>query len=136
MGLGWYGKWMTRWETDLTTRDTNRVVRPLEWGFDWLADFSDAAGEAAEDAASQGIPQGLKPRINREIYGTDESVPLSKTGSAAASAVLAPMAEECADGTGSKVGGSGAGGAGLADLDRMIAVNEEIVRRSDDFFGY
>jgi hypothetical protein len=26
--------------------------------------------------------------------------------------------------------------AGISDLDRMIALNEEIVRRSDDFFGY
>jgi len=123
MGLGWYGKWMTRWETDLTTRDTNRVVRPLEWGFDWLADFSDAAGEAAGDAASQGVPQGLKPHLNQEVYGTGKPVPLSKTGLPAASAVLVPAEEN----------GSA---AGLGDLDQMIAVNEEIVRRSDDFFGY
>ena len=116
MGLGWYGKWMTRWETDLTTRDTNRIVRPLEWGFEWLAGFGDGG------TSSQSVPQGLKPSLPQEFYGTDESVPLSKTGSVATSAVLVPVEEN--------------GSAGLGDLERMTALNEEIARRSDEFFGY
>src|SRR5450631_148575 len=114
MGLGWYGKWMTRWETDLTTRDTNRIVRPLEWGFDWLADFGDAArAHGAVDHVTSAAEAALSD-VRRN--GTDESVPLSKT----ASAVLAPM-EDSAD---------------LGDLDRMIALNLEIARGSDEFFGY
>jgi hypothetical protein len=110
MGLGWYGNWMTRWETDLTTRDTNRIVRPLEWGFDWLADFAEKSvpgAEAQADAAS--VMQGLKSR------------PIS--GSAATSAVLAPAEETHPH-------------ADLRDLDRMIALNEEIAAHSDEFFGY
>ncbi len=137
MGLGWYGKWMTRWETDLTTRDTNRVVRPLEWGFDWLADFSESARAAAEETATKSVPQGLKPGGKSEVYGTDKSVPLSKTAYAAASDNV-PL-----NGTGQSAASAvlvsaeeGGSGAGLGDLDQMIAVNEEIVRRSDDFFGY
>jgi dienelactone hydrolase len=146
MGLGWYGRWMTRWETDLTTRDTNRVVRPLEWGFDWLADFSDTAGEvgaADEDVleakahadVATDMP-GLKSRhISRPSFSAgSECVPSSKAGFAA-SAVLAP-AEERADGADSKTEDPGKVGAIPGDLDRMIAVNEEIVQRSDEFFGY
>jgi len=106
MGLGWYGNWMTRWETDLTTRDTNRIVRPREWGFEWLADIGD--GRMTSPAKAPSAPAS--------VYGTDESVPSSKT----ASAVLAPAEERAASG----------------DLERMIALNEEIARRSEDFFGY
>ncbi len=171
MGLGWYGKWMTRWETDLTTRDTNRIVRPLEWGFDWLADFSDGregdagVGQAAGggEAATKSGPQGLKPHFGQELYGTDKSVPLSKTAlsavhegvslreaslsvvregvplskasSSTATAVLASMEE---DGAGANTGDAKFQkiSAGLGDFDRMVALNEEIVRGSDDFFGY
>src|SRR5580692_3907798 len=95
MRLGRYGKWMTRWETDLTTRDTNRIVRPREWGFEWLADFADGRGAAATrgtqsgGGAANGGPQGVNPHLTQELYGTDKSVPLTRTGSAAA-AVLAP----------------------------------------------
>jgi len=105
--MGWYAKWMTRWETRLTTRDTNRIVRPREWGFDWLADFSDGThGDAAKNR-----PQELTPPSSNGVYGTDQSAP---------TAVLAPIE----------------GHAASNDLDRMIALNHEIVRRSDDFFHY
>lgn len=161
MGLGWYGKWMTRWETDLTTRDTNRIVRPLEWGFDWLADFGgereggagieQAAG--GDDAATKSGPQGLKPGSGQEFYGTDKSVPLSKAGS---SSVSTGVSAVC-DGVPLSDVSSSAGSAAIAlaeerayakaeddsetdffgaDFDRMIALNAEIVRRSDEFFGY
>ncbi|MDP9050142.1 MAG: hypothetical protein M3O31_05365, partial [Acidobacteriota bacterium] len=122
MGLGWYGKWMTRWETALTTRDTNRIVRPLEWGFEWLQDFGSGV------AASEKVPQGLKPDPVQELYGTGQPVLTIRTGSlqeagaSAATAVLALTEPE--------------GVAEPADIDRMIALNEDIARRSDDFFGY
>jgi hypothetical protein len=32
-------------------------------------------------ARSKSVPQGLKPRCEQRLYGTDESVPLSKTTS-------------------------------------------------------
>lgn len=112
MDLGWYGKWMTRWETDLTTRDTNRIVRPLEWGFEWLADFAgENVSEAKAHSDAAALVSGLK------------SWPSSGTGSSATSALLTPAEE-------------GGGHADLADLDRMIALNEKIAARSDEFFSY
>ncbi len=116
---------MTAWETALTTRDTNRIVRPLEWGFDWLSDFSDgAAAGSAHASVPQGSPEaeasGYQPNLNQKLYGTSKTVPLSKTGVTAVSAALASDEETPA----------------TADLDRMIALNEEIVLRSDDFYGY
>src|ERR1035441_8315027 len=118
MGLGWYGRWMTRWETDLTTRDTNRIVRPLEWGFDWVEDFSGGGqipGAKAQSNAAELMP-GLKSR------------PISETKSSAGSSGVALVEED----------GAGTGGvsAGSADQARMIALNEEIVRRSEEFYGY
>jgi pimeloyl-ACP methyl ester carboxylesterase len=120
MGLDWYGKWMTRWETDLTTRDTNRIVRPLEWGFDWLAGFSDAHVPGAKAQVESGAL--LPGRPTAEALGY-QSRPISETRPSAASGVstLAEVGEES---------------AGSEDLDCMIALSEEIVRRSDDFFGY
>jgi hypothetical protein len=129
---GWYAKWMTQWETELTTRDTNRVVRPLEWGFEWLGDFG--GGNVGASAALEEFPQGLKPTGKESVYGgtevpplqnrifpaTAKPVPLGKAGSSASSAGTA-LAEE---------------GAGSGDAARMIALNEEIVRRSEDFYGY
>jgi dienelactone hydrolase len=106
---------MTRWETALTTRDTNRIVRPLEWGFDWLADFGDGTVSGAKTHfGAAGIMPGLN---SRPISGTNFST----------SAVLA-VAEQGAS--------VDLGGADLGDLDRMIALNQEIVRRSDEFFAY
>ena len=125
MGLGWYGKWMTRWETDLTTRDTNRVVRPLEWGFDWLADFS-AGGEGA------GTPGAKAPTFPVADY---RGLKPAATPMGAALAGVA-LAEEDRSGAGLTAGGSSGRGAGSGDAERMIALNEEIVRRSDEFYGY
>jgi hypothetical protein len=157
---GWYAKWMTRWETELTTRDTNRVVRPLEWGFDWLEDFDGGARAAVDgaeagiaanqigesvDAGTKGRPQGrpqaeasgYEPRGLQEHDGTAEAVPLSKTVSTAVCEAL-PLS-----GSGSSAGSAvsalaeeGEHGAGGGDAERMIALNEEIVRRSVDFYGY
>ncbi len=108
---------MTRWETDLTTRDTNRIVRPLEWGFDWLEGF--AAGEhvAGAKAPSLSVVGGAG-----ETQGLSLGLPVPaylRNGSVAA------VEEQPAE-----------GGASPDSIDRMIALNEEIVRRSDDFYGY
>ena len=116
MGSGWYGRWMTRWETRLTTRDTNRIVRPREWGFEWLEDFGGGRDGGAKPGAkapvdmAAGLP-GLKSR------------PISETSASADFSGVA-LAEE------------GAGDSSGGDLERMIALNEEIVLRSDDFFAY
>jgi len=144
---------MTRWETDLTTRDTNRVVRPLEWGFDWLEDFDIGAAQEEVTSAAKAAS------IAGGLYGTDKSVPLSKTGSAVASAVAeedagpgakatfssmaefrglkapAPSGASAGDGAESG-GGAGSVRAVAGDIWRMIELNREIVRRSDDFYGY
>ena len=109
MPSGPYARWMFAWETRLTTRDTNRIVRPLEWGFDWLGEFAPSEGlaSAAKAAFSEGDGYGIHSGSLRT--GSDP-VSLSKPASAAVCAA--------------------------SDLDRMIAANEDIVRRSDEFFGY
>jgi dienelactone hydrolase len=112
MGLGWYGRWMTRWETDLTTRDTNRIVRPLELGFDWLADFGGDGG---------GMPGAKAPLFPMTGYrGLKPAATPAGTG-------VSAVAEE---------DGGPAQGARVSDIERMIALNEEIAGRSDEFFGY
>ena len=118
---GWYGRWMTRWETDLTTRDTNRIVRPLEWGFDWLADFSDAG--RVPGVIPQSDPPAVMPgRPEAEALGY-QSRPVSgpRSGAGLAGVALADEGEDS---------------AGSTDRERMIALNEEIVRRSEQFYGY
>ena len=118
---GWYGRWMTRWETDLTTRDTNRIVRPLEWGFDWLADFSDAG--RGPGVIPQSDPPAVMPgRPEAEALGY-QSRPVSgpRSGAGLAGVALADEGEDS---------------AGSTDRERMIALNEEIVRRSEQFYGY
>jgi hypothetical protein len=131
---------MTRWETDLTTRDTNRIVRPLEWGFDWLADCSDAhvpGAKAPVDGA--GFVPGLK---SRPISEADSAAAESSSAAAESSSAAAESSSAAASvGVALAVEGPNGGyaseaGAGLGDLDRMIALNQEIARRSDDFFGY
>jgi hypothetical protein len=118
MGLGWYGRWMTRWETALTTRDTNRVVRPLEWGFEWLEDYS---GELFPRAEAHAYLAAQAPGL--------KSRPVSGAGSPATSALLTPAEEVSGH-------GGACGHAELRELDRMIALNEEIAAHSDEFFGY
>jgi dienelactone hydrolase len=115
---------MTRWETALTTRDTNRIVRPLEWGFDWLGDFDGGVDAGHDGGLAESVPQGLKPLVSGEFYGTGKPVPLSRAGASAF-----PVAEAVA-----LAGGDEAAGAG--DLERMIALNQEIARRSEEFFSY
>src|ERR1035441_2937548 len=137
MGLGWYGRWMTRWETDLTTRDTNRIVRPLEWGFDWLADFSEAARGRCEPLAppardATGIVGPLEG-------GFDWLADFSEAARARCEPLAVPEPVACAAGdapTRLATQPASQEDPDLYDLDQMIAVNEEIVRRSDDFFGY
>lgn len=109
MFSGWYAKWMYDWETRLTTRDTNRIVRPLEWGFDCLGDFAAGPWPSAAEAAS----------TKRAALGTAEAMPLSKASFSSAAVAAPPETEPPA-----------------GDLERMVALNREIVRRSGDFFGY
>ena len=151
---GWYARWMTDWETDLTTRDTNRIVRPLEWGFDWLADSLGDGGRvpgAKEDAEKvvSGMGRDFSPGITgaesmRALAPATRFSPLSAQDSpssaapegrccsekAAGGAALAEQKGDCAGPA------TGANSAGSADRDRMIALNQEIVRRSEEFFGY
>jgi hypothetical protein len=122
---------MTRWETDLTTRDTNRIVRPLEWGFDWLADFSADAGWAtAQDANRSGAKAPVSPAAdNRGLKPA--ATPL------AAAVALAEGDSDLRSVNAAVVArASGGIGAFSGEFERMIALNEEIVRRSDEFYGY
>jgi hypothetical protein len=133
---GWYGRWMTRWETDLTTRDTNRIVRPLEWGFDWLADFSGAGRvPGAKGTPRQTKDPGLKPPdsvgpLPLQTQGLSPGLGRCYSERAAGGTALV---EQNGDGDGATIG---AEGEGLADQERMIALNEKIVRQSDEFYGY
>ena len=108
---------MTRWETDLTTRDTNRIVRPLEWGFDWLADFG---GGESDSADLEEQVSGAKAQSRSVAANAGTEVPAYVRRGSAGTAVDEQVAES----------------ASAADVDRMIALNEEIVRRSDAFYGY
>src|ERR1039458_7348315 len=141
---GWYGRWMTAWETDLTTRDTNRIVRPLEWGFDWLADFSDAGHVPGAKGASRQTKDPGRPRVETLGYEPLDSVgplPLQTQGLSPGlgrcysekAAGGTALAEENGDGDGPTIS---ADSARSTDQARMIALNEEIVRRSEDFYGY
>jgi len=107
-----YAKWMYAWETALTTRDTNRIVRPLEWGEDWLAGFVSSAGLG--DGAS-----GVRGR---------------EAGSSA------PLRSGRNDNGGGDAGALRNDKQVAVDIDsgfeRMVALNEEIVGRADEFFGY
>jgi len=110
---GWYAKWMTAWETDLTTRDTNRIVRPLEWGFDWLEDFS-SQSLSATDLARFDAP-AIRNLTDCNLTG--RNVEAGKTCAVAEDVAARNLVQS-------------------QNLDRMIAINRDIVRRSDDFFGY
>ena len=109
-----YARWMFAWETALTTRDTNRIVRPVEWGFDWLNGFAESeslvpafAGSAVGAAAGRGNgPSGLLDAA------TGYSGPAGHP-----SALLEPALHEPA-------------------LHEMEQLNQQIVSRSDEFFGY
>ena len=109
-----YARWMFAWETALTTRDTNRIVRPVEWGFDWLNGFAESeslipafAGSAVGAAAGRGnAPSGLLDAA------TGYSGPAGHP-----SALLEPALHEPA-------------------LHEMEQLNQQIVSRSDEFFGY
>ena len=108
MFSGWYAKWMFDWETRLTTRDTNRIVRPLEWGFDWLGDF--AAAHVA----------GAKAPTNRVAGSAGTEVSAYQVQGSAIALEEEPVA----------------GSALPQDIERMIALNHQIVERSSEFFGY
>jgi dienelactone hydrolase len=101
-----YAKWMYAWETALTTRDTNRIVRPLEWGFDWLQDFS---------------PLAAAHRLPSEDH---DRVPHLRDGS-----IVAKVGIRAEHESGSLV-------STHDDYARMIAVNDDIIARADEFFGY
>jgi Alpha/beta hydrolase domain containing 18 len=118
MALGWYGSWMTRWETALTTRDTNRIVRSREWGFEWLADFGDGREGTGAAVAEKGAG---RPEAKAYVFPQAGYRGLKPAATPMGAGVTA-VAEEGVD--------------SLVELERMIALNEEIARRSDEFFGY
>ena len=107
-----YSKWMFSWETALTTRDTNRIVRPLEWGFDWLGEFGEPV------LAAVGMEADAQPA------GAASSAGAVSSNGTAISASAATSADE------------GASGSGAEGLEQMIAANQAIVERADEFFGY
>ncbi len=116
---------MTRWETELTTRDTNRVVRPLEWGFEWLRDFGDGREELSvvrSQLSVEGNGAANTPIATRQLVGVAGTTGGNQCGGPSAAAATPPavgMTAACDD-----------------DAERMIRLNEEMVRRSEDFFGY
>ena len=99
-------------ETDAGRRD-----RPV--GISDEQEEMTAAAKAARLTGACTARMGPVPLSKTGSAAVAESVPLSETVSSVASAVLSASD----DGAGS-------------DLERMIALNDEIVRRSDDFFGY
>ena len=107
-----YSKWMFSWETALTTRDTNRIVRPLEWGFDWLGEFGEPV------LAAVGMEADAQPA------GAASSAGAVSSNGTAISASAATSADEAASGSGAE------------GLEQMIAANQAIVERADEFFGY
>ncbi len=107
-----YARWMFAWETDLTTRDTNRIVRPVEWGFDWLNDFAgwESQVPAFANTAAVGLPvlDHDSPGLLTEVSGYSAS------------------ADQDADRPEDH----------RSALREMEQLNQQIVLRSDDFFGY
>ncbi len=120
-----YAKWMYAWETALTTRDTNRIVRPLEWGEDWLAGFVSSAGNA-------GPSTSPSTHVVRSGSAQDDTLGGAE-GKADSSAPLCSGRNDSpevglASGRNDKIEDSG--------FERMVALNEEIVGRAEEFFGY
>jgi dienelactone hydrolase len=108
-----YAKWMYAWETALTTRDTNRIVRPLEWGEDWLAEL--VAGAGLDDAPAHAVENAGPSTPALRASAQDDNSKVSDFSAAAFEATSL----EASDG-----------------FERTVRLNEFIVGRAEEFFGY
>ncbi len=131
----WYARRMYAWETALTTRDENRIVRPLEWGFDWLA----GSGVGTEILGGRDLG-GMDTHVSEARHGTP-GVVAGERERVASPFPTSPRKARVGDGAPDSVvmERSRAPGVVAADDDseeRLAAWNQEVIRRSDEFFGY
>jgi hypothetical protein len=121
-----YAKWMYAWETALTTRDTNRIVRPLEWGEDWLADFVAGAGldgvAAAKGGDAEADSSAALRNDNNQGYGQVRGASDAEIREARDGEIREDDGEPIREDSGS--------------YERMVALNESLVERCEEFFGY
>jgi dienelactone hydrolase len=108
----WYADRMYAWETRLTNEDSNRVVRPVEWGFDWLADWDPLAARLAQRFPEEEEREPGGSGLGESGFG-EARFPRVAGGNSDLPALSAGDAEAA-----------------------MLAINDDIARRSEEFFGY